>query len=138
MATFDNTRRSPVTPVRNTFPERAAVSPAVRKPIAAHPYRTVIGTLIKDESRLFLKNSEIFFMDGKAAQTRQDMSAFNDHHMPLLQAPLEHLPECGQTPKFSTVRLPDFRRVDAPAGLSAPSDGAQEVDFSIRTRRLPL
>lgn len=48
------TRRSPGTPVRKTFPEQAAMSPAVREPITAHRYRTVIGTLSKDESRSFL------------------------------------------------------------------------------------
>ena len=51
-------------------PEQAAVSPAVMKPIAAHPYRTVIGTLSKDESPIFLKNREIF--SGRAKRRIRD------------------------------------------------------------------
>jgi hypothetical protein len=53
MAASDKNASEPGTPVRKTFPEQAAMSPAVTKPIAAHPYRTVIGTLSKDESRTF-------------------------------------------------------------------------------------
>jgi hypothetical protein len=64
MAASDKNASEPGTPVRKTFPEQAAMSPAVLKQIAAHPYRTVIGTLSKDESRSFFeKFPKKFFID---------------------------------------------------------------------------
>src|SRR5690606_26480160 len=73
------TRRSPGTPVRKTFPEQAAMSPAVREPITAHRYRTVIGTLSKDESRSFLNIFAIILKSPQATHPKQDLSSFSDH-----------------------------------------------------------
>ncbi|MFT4159966.1 hypothetical protein [Shinella sp.] len=67
MAASTKTHRSPGTPVRKTFPEQAAVSPAVTTPIAAHRYRTVIGTLSNGESRTFSGDFEKFPPSGPLA-----------------------------------------------------------------------
>lgn len=100
MATSDKTRRRPSTPVRNTFPERAAVSPAVTKPIASHPYRTVIGTLSKDESRFFLKKSEKSFR----ARKRRIRNRICPHSTTITQRATTTLPDicpnAGKRPFF--------------------------------------
>jgi hypothetical protein len=92
MAASDKYASEPGTPVRNTFPEQAAMSPAVREQIAAHPYRTVIGTLSKDESRSFLKIFAIIFKRPEAARSEQDLSAFSDHRGTPRKRALDHLP----------------------------------------------
>jgi hypothetical protein len=74
----------------------------------------------------------------KAAQTEQDLSAFNDHCPFPAKAPRGHLLKYEQTPIFSTAGLLDFRDSSPPAPGQPGEIDAQEVDFSMRTRRLTL
>jgi hypothetical protein len=72
----------------------------VSKPIAAHRYRTVIGTLSKDESRFFLKECEKSF----APARRRIRDRICPHPATIFSIPAIRLadicPHAGKSPKF--------------------------------------
>lgn len=131
------TRRGPVTPVRNTFPERAAVSPAVTKPIPAYRYRTVIETLSKGELRFFRKTPK-YFQQGQSGAFGTRYVRFQRPWRASFRTEHRTFAQMRANAHFFHRKVADFQHPGLRPGDVPSAVPAQEVDFSMRTRTLPL